>query len=131
MSNPKTSLQGLPRACNEAMILAALAMGPRHGYQMVLDIEARSHGAFCLKHGTLYPILHRLENNGYIKGTWTDGGPKAKRKAYHLTKSGIEFALKQKAELKGVFQLLLQTMDTDGKKPTAKNTKASKRSPQP
>ena len=82
MSTSPIPIQALPRACNEALILACLAGEPRHGYQIVLDLEARSGGAFRLKHGTLYPILHRLEQEGFIEGAWSDEGPRGKRKAY-------------------------------------------------
>ena len=68
------SIQALPRACNEALILAALSGKARHGYQIVLDLEARSSGAFQFKHGTLYPILHRLEQSELIEGDWSDEG---------------------------------------------------------
>ena len=84
MSTSPISIQGLPRSCNEALILACLAGGPRHGYQLALDLETRSGGAFRLKHGTLYPILHRLEQEALIEGAWDDEGPRGKRKAYRL-----------------------------------------------
>ena len=88
MSTSPISIQGLPRSCNEALILACLAGGPRHGYQLALDLETRSGGAFRLKHGTLYPILHRLEQEALIEGAWDDEGPRGKRKAYRLTPAG-------------------------------------------
>ena len=46
------------------LILRLLETGDMYGYQMVRELELRSEGIFTLKEGTLYPILHTLENNG-------------------------------------------------------------------
>ena len=81
-------IQSLSRSCNETLILATLVSGPHHGYQLVLELEQKSGGAFRFKHGTLYPILHRLEKEGLIQGDWLDDGSKRKRKSYRLTSPG-------------------------------------------
>jgi PadR family transcriptional regulator PadR len=80
--------QTLARSCHEALILAALAEGPRHGYQLALEIEDRSEGSFRFNHGTLYPILHKLESSGLIDGTWAEPEGKRKRRQYELTDAG-------------------------------------------
>lgn len=110
MSTPPIPIQALPRTCNEALILAALSGEPRHGYQIVLDLEARSEGAFRFKHGTLYPILHRLEQEGYIEGAWSDEGPRGKRKAYRLTPAGEAFAAEQRAGLGALFATITKVV---------------------
>lgn len=81
-------IQGLTRSCNEVLILAVLAGGPLHGYQLALALEAKSGGAFRFAHGTLYPILHKLENDGLISGDWLEEETKRKRKRYALTAAG-------------------------------------------
>lgn len=80
--------QNLARSCHEALILAALDEGPRHGYQLALEIEERSGGSFRFNHGTLYPILHKLESSGFIQGTWAEPEGKRKRRQYALTAAG-------------------------------------------
>ena len=80
--------QSLARSCHEVLILAALRDGPRHGYQLALEIESRSRGAFRFNHGTLYPILHRLERSGLIAGSWSEDGGGRRRKSYALTRKG-------------------------------------------
>ena len=65
---PALDIQSLSRSCNEVLILSTLSSGPHHGYQLALEIEDRSGGAFRFKHGTLYPILHKLENDKLIQG---------------------------------------------------------------
>ena len=84
----KTDIQSLSRSCNEALILSVLSSGPHHGYQLALELEEKSGGAFGFQHGTLYPILHRLEKTGLIAGDWLDEGSKRKRKSYRLTAAG-------------------------------------------
>jgi len=96
MSKTDVTSPTLTKNCNEALILAALTDGPRHGYQLALDVEERSQGFFRFKHGTLYPILHKLEKEGLIKGVWTEEGPRGKRKSYALTSKGRDFACKQR-----------------------------------
>jgi PadR family transcriptional regulator PadR len=90
--HPATGLeldpQSLARSCHEAMILAVLADSPRHGYQLALEIEDRSRGAFRFNHGTLYPILHKLEADGLIDGAWTAAAAKRRRRQYELTAAG-------------------------------------------
>jgi DNA-binding PadR family transcriptional regulator len=92
MVDPSIQLQTLTRRCNEALILTSLERGPKHGYQLALDLEERGGDRFTLKHGTLYPILHDLEKRGLIEGAWSDEGPRGKRKSYRLTRSGKTYA---------------------------------------
>ncbi len=80
--------QNLARSCHEALILSTLADGPRHGYQLALEIEERSGGTFRFNHGTLYPILHKLESDGLIDGAWAEPAGKRKRRQYALTDGG-------------------------------------------
>ena len=56
-------IQNLTKNCNEALILAILSKEKKHGYQIALELEERSEGLFKFNHGTLYPILHKLEKD--------------------------------------------------------------------
>ncbi len=85
---PTVEIQNLSRDCHEALLLALLAAGPHHGYQLALELEQKSEGAFRFNHGTLYPILHKLEQVGLIRGDWLDEQTKRKRKSYSLTEAG-------------------------------------------
>jgi DNA-binding PadR family transcriptional regulator len=89
-TDPAVEPQSLTKHFNEALILASLERGPKHGYQLALDIEEGSGGRFGFKHGTLYPILHKLEGEGLIAGEWTDEGLRGKRKRYRLTPGGTQ-----------------------------------------
>jgi DNA-binding PadR family transcriptional regulator len=99
--DPNLEPQSLGKHFNEALILSALQAGPRHGYQLALDIEERSGGRFGFKHGTLYPILHKLEKEGLIEGAWSDEGQRGKRKRYQMTKDGKLYLRNLKKAWKG------------------------------
>jgi DNA-binding PadR family transcriptional regulator len=101
-------VQNLTKSCNEALILAVLVRGPRHGYQLALEIEDRSHGFFKFNHGTLYPILHKLEKEGLIRGSWASGEGRRKRKSYALTRTGRRYAAKQVAGWHQFFEQFLR-----------------------
>lgn len=90
VAEPVVEAQNLTKSCNEALILACLTPGPKHGYKLALEIEQRSEGAFKFNHGTLYPILHKLEKNGLIEGRWSNDGQRRKRKRYTITRRGAE-----------------------------------------
>lgn len=90
-TDPIVEPQSLAKHFNEALILSSLRSGPKHGYQLALDIEERSGGRFGFKHGTLYPILHKLEKDGLIEGAWSDEGQRGKRKRYQLTRTGKRY----------------------------------------
>lgn len=71
----------------DALLLAVLAGGPRHGYAVIEELRAGSGGAFDLPKGTIYPALHRLEQAGLVSGTWSEGAGR-RRRTYQLTAAG-------------------------------------------
>jgi DNA-binding PadR family transcriptional regulator len=71
----------------DALLLAALADGPRHGYAIKEALRDGSDGQFELPTGTIYPALHRLEAAGLISGTWSTGDGR-RRRTYQLTATG-------------------------------------------
>jgi PadR family transcriptional regulator, regulatory protein PadR len=71
----------------DGLILATLAGEPAHGYAVIERLKARSGGAFDLAEGTVYPVLHRLEAEGLLASSWTDGGGR-RRRVYRVTRRG-------------------------------------------
>jgi PadR family transcriptional regulator PadR len=71
----------------DAMLLACLEAGPRHGYAIIEALRAGSGGQFDLPTGTVYPALRRLERAGLVKGTWAEAGGR-QRRVYRLTAAG-------------------------------------------
>jgi DNA-binding PadR family transcriptional regulator len=68
-----------------------------------LELEQKSGGAFRFKHGTLYPILHKLEKEGLISGDWLEEETKRKRKSYRLTSTGRRHLQYQRGEWRHFF----------------------------
>ena len=84
----------LSRGTVELAILALIKAKPRYGYDLLTSLGDASGGAMSIKEGTLYPVLHRLEDAGHIEATWEAEGRAAPRKYYGITKQGRErFAL--------------------------------------
>ena len=94
---PMLEIQSLSRSCNEVLILSTLSSGPHHGYQLVLELEEKSGGTFRFQHGTLYPILHKLESEGLIRGDWLEEPSRRRRKSYRLTAAGRQYLREQTA----------------------------------
>jgi PadR family transcriptional regulator, regulatory protein PadR len=70
------------------LLLSLLAEGDKYGYEIIRELETRSDNTFQFKEGTLYPVLHKLENNGYVKSYLAKGENGKERKYYQITKCG-------------------------------------------
>ena len=71
----------------DAMLLAVLRSGPDHGYAIIEKLRARSGGTFSLPEGTVYPALHRLEQEGLLSSHWAQVSGR-RRRVYRLTRRG-------------------------------------------
>src|ERR1044071_8072175 len=79
------------------MLQALSTMGAQHAYGLAARIEQVSEPPLTLNQGTLYPALVRLEQNGWIKGTWQKTENNRDAKYYAITKAGTR-ALQQQTE---------------------------------
>src|SRR5882672_11475678 len=96
----------------DMLILKIVALGPVHGYGISLRIQQISQEVLQVQQGSLYPALHRLEQQGWIKASWaeTEGGRKAK--FYSLTRAGrtqLEKELASWDRLSSAINLVVQT----------------------
>ena len=107
-------IQNLSRDCHRALVLAILSGGPHHGYQLALELEEKSGGAFRFNHGTLYPILHRLEQEGLIQGDWLDEESRRKRKSYGLTADGRHRLAELTSGWRGFFSRFFSVIEEVG-----------------
>lgn len=78
----------LKRGSAELLILALLEARPRHGYELSKLIKARSAGQLTFHIDSLYPLLYRLEERGWIKGTWVEKPNERRRRYYKVTAQG-------------------------------------------
>jgi PadR family transcriptional regulator PadR len=80
----------------DLIVLRALAtMGPQHAYGLAARLEQVSEHPLTLNQGTLYPALVRLEQSGWIKGTWQKTENNRDAKYYAITKAGTRALEKQ------------------------------------
>ena len=78
----------LVAASSTPLILSILADGESYGYAIVKRVGELSEGTLQWTEGMLYPLLHRLERQGFIEGRWGAADSGRKRKYYRITNSG-------------------------------------------
>ena len=86
----------LKRGSAELLILSVLEARPRHGYDLGKLIQTRSGGTLTFHIDSLYPLLYRLEERGWIKGTWVEKPDERRRRFYKLTAKGRRVLAQQK-----------------------------------
>lgn len=84
MAGPTSLLQGTL----DLLILRALALGPDHGLGIARRVGQITGGAFEVKPGSLFPALHRLEEQGGLAAEWGESENRRRAKFYRLTKAG-------------------------------------------
>lgn len=70
------------------LVLSLLAGEDMYGYQMIVELARRSNRTFEMKEGTLYPVLHGLEQEGFVEAYRQEAPTGRERKYYHLTRKG-------------------------------------------
>ena len=78
----------LKKGSAELQILSLVDGRPRHGYEISKLIEQRSDGRLRFKVASLYPLLYRLEERGWIAGKWVEKAGERRRRFYRLTPEG-------------------------------------------
>ena len=96
----------LLKGSTTVLILSILNRKDMYGYEMIKEIDLLSKGIFSFKEGTLYPILHNLENASYIESYWDDSSSGRKRKYYKITELGREVL---KLELQRINRLFINS----------------------
>jgi transcriptional regulator len=78
----------LKKGSAELIILSIVETRPRHGYEISQQIESRSSGQLKFHIASLYPLLYRLEERGWLQGRWVEQTGKRRRRYYRLTAKG-------------------------------------------
>ena len=86
----------LKRGSAELLILSLLDAQPRHGYDLSKLIHTRSGGHLTFHIDSLYPLLYRLEERGWIKGTWVEKPDARRRRFYKVTAEGRKVLAQQR-----------------------------------
>ena len=94
----------------DLLILKVLSLEPKHGWAIAKRIQQVSGDVLLVQQGSLYPALHRLEQQGWIKGEWRESELGRKAKFYSLTRAGrrqLESEVAQWARLSHGINLIL------------------------
>ena len=86
----------LKKGSAELIILSILEARPRHGYEISKLIESRSDGRLKFHVASLYPLLYRLEERGWVQGKWVEKANERRRRFYALTTEGRRVLVKQR-----------------------------------
>ena len=88
------------------LVLAILSRGESYGYAIIKRVAELSGGELQWTDGMLYPLLHRLERNGFVEASWGHSEAGRRRKYYRLTHAGAEHLDCQRRQ----WQVVDQTM---------------------
>lgn len=90
--------KALIAASTKPLLLSILRDGESYGYQIIKKMRAFSDGHLEWSFGMLYPVLHRLEKDGFVASKWKTSGEGRLRKYYRLTESGARELERDKAQ---------------------------------
>jgi len=96
-SAPRTRLE-LLQGTLDLLVLQTLQWGPQHGYAIGHTIRAQSSEALQVETGSLYPALHRLQKQGWVKSEWQLTDAKQRAKFYRLTPAGKKQLLRERSK---------------------------------
>ncbi|NLE56786.1 MAG: PadR family transcriptional regulator [Planctomycetes bacterium] len=80
----------LVRGTLSTMLLEVISRRPMYGYEICKTVNARTDGYFNLREGSLYPALHKLEQEGLLKAFWEQTSGGRRRKYYEITDAGVK-----------------------------------------
>src|SRR2546423_116137 len=99
----------IPQGTLDMLILQVLSLEPAHGYGIAQRLEQISKSVVQVNQGSLYPALHRLELQGWLKGDWKQSETGREAKFYSLTRAGQKQLRVERdtwARLTGAVQLI-------------------------
>ena len=88
----------LMKGSTSILVLSLLSKEDMYGYQITQVLKKETDGVFEMKEGTLYPLLHGLENDNAIASYWKDADNGKKRKYYHITEYGTRLLKEKRSE---------------------------------
>ena len=103
----------LKRGTLEMILLKLISERPMYGYELISTLEKRGGQQFLLKEGTLYPVLYRLENAGFIQANWETLDRGVPRKYYKLTEAGIHQMLALVEDWREFYAVVNRILDTE------------------
>ena len=96
----------LKRGSAELLILSLLDARPRHGYDLGKLIHQRSGGHLTFHIDSLYPLLYRMEQRGWIDGKWVEKAGQRRRRYYRMTPAGQKVLAEQRVSWRELLDAL-------------------------
>src|SRR5512145_1810657 len=94
--NDRILARELKKGSAELIILSIVEVRARHGYEISKLIEAQSGGELKFHVASLYPLLYRLEERGWLRGRWVEKAGQRRRRFYSLTAEGRRILARQR-----------------------------------
>jgi transcriptional regulator len=104
--NPRVLDRELKKGSAELIILSIVEARPRHGYEISKLIDTRSAGRLKFHVASLYPLLYRLEERGWLQGRWVEKPNERRRRFYSLTAEGRRVLGRQRATWKAFVEAM-------------------------
>lgn len=103
----------LKKGSAELLVLSLVEHRARHGYEIGKLIELRSQGQLRFKVASLYPLLYRLEDRGWLQGRWVERAGQRRRRFYRLTPEGRRVLRAQRSTWEGFVNAIRQIIDVE------------------
>jgi transcriptional regulator len=95
----------------DLLVLRTLELQPLHGIAIAERIHQVTNGTFAIGPGSLFPALHRLEQEGWIRGNWFVSGQGRRARAYTLTAAGRRQLTKEREQWARITSAVGQVLD--------------------
>lgn len=96
----------LKKGSAELLVLSLLEPRQRHGYEISKLIETRSAGRVTFRAASLYPLLYKLEERGWIQGRWVEKNGQRRRRYYRLTAAGKKMLAERRSRWAGFVEAI-------------------------
>jgi PadR family transcriptional regulator PadR len=96
----------LKKGSAELIVLSIVESRPRHGYEISKLIDERSNAQLSFHVASLYPLLYRLEERGWLQGKWVEKAGERRRRFYSLTAEGRRVLAQQRETWKSFVQAM-------------------------
>ncbi len=94
----------------DMLVLKALMLSPAHGHTIAHVIERSSDEVLQVEHGSLYPALHRLEDQGLIASFWGTSENNRKAKYYRITPTGKRRLTQERTRWESLVQAVTRVL---------------------
>jgi transcriptional regulator len=94
----------------DMLVLKALLLGPAHGHTIANMIEKTSQDVLQVEHGSLYPALYRLEDQGFVAASWGASDNNRKAKYYRITPAGRKHLRQERSRWEALVEAVVRVL---------------------